>query len=180
MNRVLRVFIGAGCAVCVAACTVQQQNSAQQSADLTRVATEVHAKLALIDPDATTAVKVTAAHDGTVTLTGAARNAKQKAAYDSVAASVSGVKRVDDRLQINPALRGPKEQFGDIALGAKVAANMAAQAGVNAARVKPEVHDGVVTLSGSASSPSIKTTILGAVRNTSGVKRVIDRIEVKP
>lgn len=180
MNRVFRVLIGVTCCVLVEACTAQQQSQTQQSADLARIATEVHTKLALIDPDSTTAVKVTASHDGTVTLSGAARNAKQKAAYDSVAASVSGVRRVDDRLQINPGLRGPSEQFADVALGAKVAANIAAQAGVNAARVKPEVHDGVVTLSGSVSSPSIKSTMLEAARNTSGVKRVIDRIEVKP
>jgi osmotically-inducible protein OsmY len=83
-------------------------------------------------------------------------------------------------LQINPKTRGPKEQFADVALGAKVAANIAAQAGVNAARVKPEVHGGVVTLSGTVPSMSIKATILEAVRKTSGVEVVNDRIEVKP
>jgi osmotically-inducible protein OsmY len=142
--------------------------------------TAVKAKLATVDADSTTAVNVNATGDGVVTLTGQARNAAQRASYDSAAASVNGVKRVVDHLQINPAMRGPKEQFSDVALGAKVAANIAAQAGVNAASVKPEVRDGVVTLSGTVPSASIKTTILNAVRKTTGVKNVVDRIEVKP
>ncbi len=58
-------------------------------------------------------------------------------------------------------------------------ANLAAQTGVNAGRVKPEVRDGVVTLSATVPSASVKATILDTVRKTSGVKSVIDRIEVK-
>jgi osmotically-inducible protein OsmY len=161
------------------ACSAQQQNQAQQSANATALATAVHGKLALIDPDSTTAVKVTVTGDGIVTLAGFARDANQRSAYVSGAQSVNGVKRVVNKLQINPKLRGPKEQFADVALGAKVAANIAAQAGVNAARVKPDVHDGVVTLTGTVPSMSIKTTILDAARKTSGVETVIDRIEVK-
>jgi osmotically-inducible protein OsmY len=68
----------------------------------------------------------------------------------------------------------------DAALAAKVSANILAQAGINAASVKPSVHDGAVTLSGTVSSPSVKTTILDTVRKTSGVQSVIDRIQVKP
>jgi osmotically-inducible protein OsmY len=166
--------------VACTACTAQQQNQAQQSANQTAVSAAVRAKLTVVDPDSTTAVKVTVANDGTVTLAGFARDAKQRSAYVSATQSVNGVKRVVDRLQINPKLRGPKEQFADVALGAKVAANIAAQAGVNAARVKPDVHDGVVTLTGTVPSMSIKTTILDAARKTSGVETVIDRIEVKP
>jgi osmotically-inducible protein OsmY len=176
MKRVLLSLLLIGCT----ACTAQQQNQVQQSANLTAMTTAVKTKLALIDPDSTTAVKVSARYDGTVTLAGTARDATQRSAYASAAASVNGVKRVVDRLQINPKVRGPKEQFADVALGAKVAANIAAQAGVNAARVKPEVHDGVVTISGTVPSMSIKKTILDAVRKTSGVEVVNDRIEVKP
>lgn len=176
MKRVPLILVLAACT----ACSAQQQNQVQQAANLTALTTAVKGKLAVIDPDSTTAVKVTATHDGTVTLTGTARDAAQRKAYDSAAASVNGAKRVVDRLQINPKVNGPKEQFADVALGAKVAANIAAQAGVNAASVKPDVHDGLVTLSGTVPSKSIKETILDAVRKTSGVENVIDRIEVKP
>jgi osmotically-inducible protein OsmY len=176
MKRVLLILALAACT----ACSAQQQNQVQRAANLTALTTAVKGKLALVDADSTTAVKVTARYDGTVTLTGTAHDAAQRKAYDSAASSVNGVKRVVDRLQINPKARGPKEEFADVALGAKVAANIAAQAGVNAARVKPEVHDGVVTLSGTVPSMSVKATILDAVRKTSGVENVIDRIEVKP
>lgn len=165
--------------IALAGCTAAQQNQAQQSAQSAALVTAVHAKLLAIDADSTTAVKVNASVDGVVTLTGEARDARQRSAYDAAAASVSGVKRVEDRLRINPALRGPKETFADAALATKVSANIAAEAGVNVANVKPEVHDGVVTLSGTAPTAPIKQTILEAARRTSGVKNVIDRIEVK-
>lgn len=160
------------CVAVLAACNMQTAPAA--------MVTAVKAKLATVDPDSTTAVRVTATADGVVTLTGDARDSAQRSAYDSAAASVSGVKRVVDRIRINPALHGPKETFQETALGAKVAANIAAQAGVNAANVKPEVHGDVVTLAGRVSSASVKTTILDTARKTNGVSRVIDRIEVKP
>ncbi len=174
-----RVLVALALAACTS-CSGQQQNQAQQSAQSAALATAVQAKLATVDADSTTAVKVAASSDGVVTLNGQAHDAAQRSAYDRAAGTVPGVKRVVDHLQLNFALRGPKEQLGDIALGAKVAANIAAQAGVNAARVKPEVRDGVVTLSGTVPSASIKTTILDAVRKTAGVKNVVDRIGVKP
>lgn len=180
MNRVGLQVVAAAFCCAFAACTAQQQNQAQRSAQSVALVTSVHAKLATIDPDSTTAVKVNASADGVVTLTGEARSPAQRAAFDSAAASVSGVKRVDDKLRVNSALRGPKETFAEVALGAKVAANIAAQTGVNAANVKPEVHDDVVTLSGTAPSAAVKATILDTARKTSGVGRVIDRIEVKP
>jgi hyperosmotically inducible periplasmic protein len=176
MKRVVAALILTACT----ACSGQQQSQAQQSVQSAALVTAVKAKLATIDADSTTAVKVDATAGGAVTLTGEARNSAQRSAYESAAASVNGVKRVVDHLQVNPAMRGPKEQFADVALGAKVAANIAAQAGVNAASVKPEVRDGVVTLSGTVPSMSIKKTILDAVRKTSGVETVIDKIEVKP
>lgn len=147
---------------------------------LTAIASSAKSKLVTIDPDAATAVKVMVTADGTVTLAGQARDQQERAAYDSAAASVPRVNRVVDRLRINPALRGNRETLADGALTAKVAANIAAQAGVNVANVKPTVRDGVVTLTGTASSASVKTTILDTARKTNGVKTVIDRIEVKP
>lgn len=177
MIRLLPLSLAA--CVALAACSAQQQNQAQQSAQSAGVAAEVHAKLLTIDADSTTAVKVDVSNDGVVTLTGEARDAQQRSAYEAAAASVSGVKRVDDRLRINPGVRGPKETLADAALATKVSANIAAQAGVNVANVKPGVHDGVVTLTGTAPTAAVKETILEAARRTGGVKSVIDRIEVK-
>jgi osmotically-inducible protein OsmY len=165
--------------VLLVACSGQQQQQAQRSAQSTALSAAVQTKLSTIDADASTTVTVDA-NDGVITLSGKAHNAAERSAYESAAAGVPGVKRVVDRLGIDPNLRGPRETFADAALATKVNANIAAQAGVNVARVKTSVRDGVVTLSGTLSSASVKATILQTVRKTSGVKSVVDRIEVKP
>ena len=166
-------------ALLAAACSAQQQQRAQHSAQTATLTAAVQAKLATVDADAATAVTVAAA-GGTITLQGQARDAGERAAYVSAAAGVPGVTRVIDRLRVNPRLRGPREDFADMALAAKVNANIAAQAGVNVTRVKTSVRDGVVTLFGTVPSTSVKTTIVDTVRKTSGVKSVVDRIEVAP
>jgi osmotically-inducible protein OsmY len=171
-------LVAALCAF-LAACSAQQQQQAQRSAQSTTLAAAVQAKLTTIDADASTTVTVDA-NDGVVTLTGQAHDARERSQYETAAADVPGVKRVVDRLTINSKLRGPRETFADAALATKVNANIAAQAGVNVARVKTSVRDGVVTLSGTLPSVSVKATILDTVRKTSGVKSVVDRIEVKP
>lgn len=166
------------CAAVLAACNAQQQKQAQSTVNSAALAGAVHAKLATIDADSLTAVKVET-NGGVVTLTGQARSAQERAAYDSAAATVNGVTHVVDRLAVNPDVRGPRESLDDAALAAKVTANITAQAGINAARIKPSVRDGVVTLSGTVSSVALKSTVLQTARKTSGVKSVVDRIEVK-
>jgi hyperosmotically inducible protein len=173
-----RVLAIAFCAF-LCACSGKQQQQAQQSTESAALVAQVQTKLALVDADAATQVKVDVDR-GVVTLSGEAHTRQERAAYESAAASVSGVTRVVDRLRVNPALRGPRETLTDAALAAKVNANIAAQAGVNVARVKTGVRDGIVTLDGSVPSASVKATIVDTVRRTSGVKNVIDRIEVKP
>lgn len=163
----------------VAACSAQQQQQAQHSAQNTTLSAAVQAKLATIDADAATAVTVVA-NGGTVTLSGQAHDAQERSSYDAAAAGVPGVTHVVDRLRVNPQLRGLRENVSDAALAAKVNAKIAAQAGVNVARVKTSVRDGAVTLSGTVPSISVKTTIVDTVRKTSGVKSVDDRIEVAP
>lgn len=74
----------------------------------------------------------------------------------------------------SPVKRGAE----DAALTAKVAAAMAAQAGINAFNVKPTVSGGVVTLTGKAPTPEIKSTILSAVRRVHGVTLVVDHIAI--
>lgn len=178
----MRVTAMRATAICAAAlltaCSAHQQKQAQDTVNAAALAGAVHAKLATIDADSLTAVKVET-NGGIVTLSGEVRSPQERAAYDSAAATVNGVTRVVDRLTVNPAVRGPRESLGDAALAAKVTANITAQAGINAARIKPSVRDGIVTLSGTVPSAALKSTVLETARKTSGVKGVVDRIEVK-
>jgi osmotically-inducible protein OsmY len=174
-----RTLIAAALCAAFAACSAQQQQQTQRSAQSTTLAAAVQARLAAVDADAATMVNVDA-KDGIVTLTGQAHDAHERSSYAAAAATVPGVKRVVDRLRVNPKARGPREDFADAALATKVNANIAAQAGVNVTRVKTSVRDGVVTLSGTVPAASLKATIVDTVRKTSGVKSVVDRIEVQP
>jgi len=65
-------------------------------------------------------------------------------------------------------------------LATRVASAIAAQTGVNAARVKPTARDGVVTLTGSAPTDAVKRTMLDTARRVRGVRNVVDKIEVQP
>lgn len=65
-------------------------------------------------------------------------------------------------------------------LATRVASAVAAQTGVNAARVKTTARDGIVTLTGSAPTEAVKTTMLQTARGVPGVRRVVDKIEVQP
>ena len=176
------VTLGAGCSA-----KQQQQahetinafgSSAPYQAKDALIASAVVAKLASIDLDSTSNVHVTVNH-GTVKLTGQARSIEERQQYVRAAATINGVTSASESLSVNPHLRGTQETVGDATLVAKVAATLTAQAGVNAFRVKPSARDGVVTLSGTVDSASVKTTMVAAVRKLSGVKRVVDDIEVK-
>jgi len=170
----------AGCALAVlwmCGCSASQQRSLQQGAGNAAIVTAVAAKLTAVDVDATTAVHV-AAHDGVVTLTGEAKNAGEKVRYDAAARSVSGVRSVVDRLRINPHVQGAAEKLTDAELATKVQATIFAQAGINGFHVAAHAHAGVVTLTGTAPSPSVKQTIIASASKVNGVRHVIDDVRI--
>lgn len=115
-----------------------------------------------------------------ITLAGQARNTEQRDQYVRAASSVSGVTSVRDQLAINPHLYGARETAQDAALAVRVSATIAAQAGVNAFRVTPSVHQGVVALNGTVPNRATADVIVQAVRGIPGVKRVVDHITVRP
>jgi osmotically-inducible protein OsmY len=93
---------------------------------------------------------------------------------------VSGVANIDDRLTLDPSMRGVREQTGDAALQTKVMAAIAGQAGVNALKITVTADNGVVTLEGTVPRASVRSTVVDTARTTSGVRRVVDRLSVKP
>lgn len=175
----MRTWLAIGLAAALAACSAQQQRSASDTANDTYVTTAVGAKLASIDVDATTRIHIST-EGGVVTLSGAAHDGAERAKFADAAKSVNGVKAVKDQMTIDPHAEGLRGQTSDAALAARISAAIAGQAGVNAFRVKPSVHQGNVTLTGTVPSASVHTTILQTVRGIDGVKTVTDRIAVNP
>jgi osmotically-inducible protein OsmY len=176
-------------ALALAACTAQQQQSTQDSAqqlassapDAAKNAyltAAVSAKLASVDVDSTTTVQVSAA-GGVVTLKGQARSAATRDAYDRAAKSIDGVTAVRDTISIDPNLRGLRAQTGDAGVAAAVMAAITAQAGVNVFHVTASAHDGIVTLRGTVPTRAIESTVLDAARGASGVRRVVNDLKIE-
>ncbi|HET9097794.1 MAG TPA: BON domain-containing protein [Candidatus Baltobacteraceae bacterium] len=160
-------------------CSAAQQRSASSTANAAYLVTAVGTKLAAVDVDAVTQVHI-AANRGVVTLSGQAHSAQERLRYENAAKSVNGVTGVRNELTVNPHAEGLRGQATDAALTARISAAIAGQAGVNAFHVRPSVHRGNVTLSGTASSESVHQTILQTVRAVPGVKSVTDRITITP
>lgn len=175
-----RWYVAAPALVLVlAGCNAQQQSSASSTANDAYLVTAVGTKIATVDVDAVTRVHISANH-GVVTLSGQAHSAQERLRYENAAKSVNGVTGVRNELTVNPQAEGLRGQASDAALTARISTAIAGQAGVNAFHVQPAVHQGNVTLRGTANSESVHQTILQTVRNVPGVKSVVDQITVKP
>jgi osmotically-inducible protein OsmY len=174
-------------AALLAACSSQSVDQAARSVESEAPAlfqdglthASLRAKIAAIDIDAATSVGI-AVHGGHVTLTGDVRSAQERAELVRAAKSIKGVTSVDDELGVDPQMRGTAQRAGDFALATRVKGELAAQTGINAINVEASAKGGVVTLRGDVPTSAIKSTMLNAARRTSGVRKVVDAIKVKP
>ena len=116
------------------------------------------------------------AKDGTVTLSGTVAEESHKMLARDTANGLPGVKHVDDHLQI----KAPEAAtMSDDLTSARVKFALLFHRSVSAA-TRVHVKDGVVTLSGSASSPAQKDLTAEYAREVTGVKDVINKMTVAP
>lgn len=184
MNRILTVSalagaLLAGCAGGGTSSSSARESSAPVSAQDALTKAAVMTSVIAANADAVNNVKADVS-DGNVKLSGKARDAREEQQYVEAAKRAPGVKSVSASFTYDRQLRGARETLGDAALTAKVATALAAQAGVNAGRVKPSARDGVVTLTGTAPTAAIKSTLLDTAKGVKGVRSVVDQIEVNP
>jgi len=139
------------------------------------LATKVRAQVVAVDIDAATHLGVEA-HNGDVVLRGLVRTQAERVRIDRAVRKVNGVRQLHDEMQVNS--KAASFSGGDFALAAHATAALAAQTGVNAANIRVSALNGAVTLSGHVPSQSIKATAVDTVRHLSGVKRVIDKLNV--
>ena len=135
----------------------------------------VKAKLVGDDPDSTITLRVSVT-DGVVTLRGTVHDAAIRRKVVADARATGGVKRVVDRLRVDP--KGPRlrQQVGDVTLAARIEAAITAQVGLQ--HVVVHVDRGVATLEGSVSDAKTKRTVVATARGTAGVRNVVDRVRV--
>lgn len=165
----------AGAALLTAGCTSSQQERAKSDVNDAFIAAQIHTKLVAIDP-ATVSLVTVDVTSGVVTLGGQVHSKEERDKVTDAARSVSGVKRVIDRLVVNPKAPTANEIADDVSLQAKVKAALAAQTGVNALKVTVSVHGGVVALDGTYASNALHEVIVETVHGVAGVRRVEDHL----
>ena len=166
-----------GAVIVLAGCSPSSQQRAKNDLNDAFIAAQVRAKIATVDPATVSLVKVDVLNRS-VTLTGQVHSAQERSSVDIAARSVANVAKVDDRLTINPKAPTADEMAADLSLQAKVQTALAAQTGVNALKVRVSVHAGVVTLDGTAASPTVHELVLETTRGVPGVKRVVDHVRI--
>lgn len=113
------------------------------------------------------AVKIEA-KDGVVTLTGAVADETHKSMAQETAAGLPGVTRVDNQLTFSETAAAN----ADAMICRKVILALQLHRGMGASRIGVEVKDGVVTLTGVASSQEEKDLVAEYATDIEGVKQV--------
>ena len=117
----------------------------------------------------------TAAKDGVVTLTGTVAEESHKALAQETVASLPGVTRVDNQLATTAEAAA---ENADLWIGRKVKLALLFHRNVNAGKTTVTVKDGVVTLSGEASSTAQKELTTEYANDIDKVKAVKNEMTV--
>lgn len=113
--------------------------------------------------------------DGVVTLTGTVSEESHKSLAQETVASLPGVKRVDNKLEVKG--ERPAEN-SDLWLKAKVKTMLLFHRNVSATKTEVDIKDGIVTLRGIADSGAQKDLTTEYVKDVEGVKEVRNEMTV--
>lgn len=117
----------------------------------------------------------TVSKNGAVTLTGTVAEASHKSLAENTVESLPGVKSVDNQLKVKG--ESPAEH-SDGWLSTKVKTTLLFHRNVRATKTDVNVTDGVVTLSGKASSQAQKELTTEYARDVEGVKEVKNEMTI--
>lgn len=117
----------------------------------------------------------TESKNGVVTLTGTVAETSHISLAENTVESLPGVKSVDNQLKVKS--EGPAEQ-SDAWLGTKVKTTLLFHRNVRATKTDVNVRDGVVILSGEASSQAQKELTTEYAKDVEGVKEVKNEMTI--
>ncbi|MBM4218996.1 MAG: BON domain-containing protein [Gammaproteobacteria bacterium] len=112
-------------------------------------------------------------------LNGFVDNEKEKAAAETVARGVSGVKGVENNLLIKQAAQTTGGAIDDSTISAKVKSALIESADTKAGDIKVETRGGVVQLSGYVANEAQKSAATRVAQAVEGVKAVTNSISIK-
>lgn len=121
--------------------------------------------------------------NGIVTLKGEAGNQAQKDLAGEYAKDVDGVKGVKNEMTIAKVLTEPKQTMGDkiddASITAQIKMALLTHHSTSAFKTGVETSDGVVTLSGKASSGAARDMVSKVANDVNGVKNVINNMTIE-
>lgn len=125
------------------------------------------------------------AERGRVTLSGEVASEKEKSEASQLAKSVEGVKKIDNRLEVEPGLstrdhqaRSLGERLDDVALLAKVRAALRLDRETRPLDLQVKVQAGTVRLQGLVPTDEMRKRVLDRVAAVAGVNKLEDELEV--
>lgn len=121
--------------------------------------------------------------NGVVFLSGEVDSSIEKALAVEIARGIEGVKEVKDNIEINPSSEthnssGFMETMTDASLVAKVKSNLLWNKETSGMDINVDAKDRIVTLKGDVSSAAERELAVRIAENTSGVRRVKDKLSV--
>jgi hyperosmotically inducible protein len=118
--------------------------------------------------------------DGVITLFGYVPSEASKAKAEAEAQKVSGVKRVQNELQVVPP--GQRTQVGrrDSEIEGTIERAIAGNGDLGRSDITVEVRNGVARLSGTVARESDKATATTIAKRTGGVREVESDLQIKP
>jgi hyperosmotically inducible protein len=113
---------------------------------------------------------------GEVILTGVVETQEASKRAVEIARQVPGVKRVKNNLQVGSKSFG--QAIDDKVIGSKIKGKLLKEPGIRSLNIDVDVHNGVVSLTGTVDSQHQKARVMEIASTTSGTVNVIDNIKV--
>lgn len=112
--------------------------------------------------------------DGVATLSGEVSDMDQARLAEDTVATIEGVRRVDNRIKLDPTARGASDEW----LAVKIRSKLLLKRDISLSHTRVNVRDGIVTLTGTAESPAQKARTESAIREIAGVRQVKNHLEI--
>lgn len=172
--QIARLAVAVLLATTVGACSTTQPPSVQ--IDDARIHTELTARLASDDDTSPASIDINV-NEGVVHLTGAVDNATARDEAVRIARSVEGVREVVNNISVGSE-QTLGEKVDDASVTARVKAKLAASSQLNPFNIQVNTVDGVVSLTGRVNDQAEKDEAERLARETEGVRRVRNLLEV--
>ncbi|HYO17003.1 MAG TPA: BON domain-containing protein [Thermoanaerobaculia bacterium] len=187
MPAVLACVVLSACAGTV---PTSRSASDSQGEDVAEAGLAADVRIALLDKLGWDALDVDVEVDGgRARLSGEVDQRTTQELAEEVALSVSGVQRIDNRLRVkgdnrsatpvSQAVGTAEREVQDAVLEMRVGKNLLAEIGRYALDLEIEATDGVVSLRGTLPDRDRRQLALRVAEETSGVKQVVDLLQVR-